>query len=222
MLTTIETLLFIIASISLVVSVVVLFKLNKTKSNLISAPTQGLIPNQSATLVKTLEQQSTKIDELEKQISIYKKPSTGVTLQWASPREDKSAYLLTLFNDFPQTIHNIGVVIEQTYSSCASVYSQVTRCESQKSINLFFLPAILGASDSDTSVFRDEFIKIWLENKLKPVEITVRYTQGPTVNDNYETVKIYFTRDDATKHLKTAIQNAKTRLTVVQTPPKKK
>lgn len=216
--TTTEIVLLTIVFISLIVSAFTLFKLHRTKgSNL-----QGLAPSQvSNTLAKTLAQQSTKIDELEKQISLYKKPTTGITLKWASPREDKSAYLLALFNDFPETIHNIAVSIDPIYAACTSLHSQTERCESQKSVNLFFLPAIFGENNSEPAIFREEFIKLWLENKLKPIEITVKYTRDPTINDNYETAKIYFTRDNLTRHLRTAIQSAKTRLTIVQTPAKK-
>lgn len=234
---TTEIILFIIASISLVVSVLALLKLHKTTraNNL-----QGLTPNQvsatliktlqqsesvpsqaSTTLAKTLEQQSTKIDELEKQISLYKRPTTGVVLKWANPREDKSAYLLTLFNDFPESIHNITIEVDSIYQTCTGIHCQEERCDFQKSINIFFLPAIFGENNTEPTIFRDEFIKIWLENKLKPIEIIVKYTRGPTISDNYETAKIYFTRDNLTKHLKIAIQSAKTRLTIVQSPTRK-
>ena len=232
-----EIILLIIASGSFLMSVIVLLKLRKiseSKVEIISLPKSIAIEPKPIRLsepininpdpiiktpdlvAKTIEAQSTKIEQLEKQISLYKRPTTGVSLKWSPPREDKSAYLLILLNDFPEQIYNITTSVESTYQKCTSIYSQSQNCEPQKSIDIFFLPAIWADNNSEPTIFRDEFIKLWLESKLKPIEITVQYTRTPTINDNYETAKIFFTRDNLTKHLKTSIQTAKTRLTVVQ------
>ena len=219
-----EIVLLIIASGSLLISAVVLFKLRKISDSKSSDQRLGVLPNTQrlkedispSPLAKTIEAQSSKIEQLEKQISLYKRPTTGVSLKWAFPREDKSAYLLVLLNDFPEPIYNIVISVESIYQKCTSIYSQSQKCDPQKSIDIFFLPAIWADNNSEPTIFRDEFIKLWLESKLKPIEITIQYTRTPTINDNYETAKIFFTRDNLTKHLKTSIQTAKTRLTVVQ------
>jgi len=223
-----EIVLLIIASGSLLMSAVVLFKLRKISDSKSSDQRLGVLPNTQrlkedttlssniSPLAKTVEAQSVKIDELEKQISLYKRPTTGINLKWAPPREDKSAYLLVLLNDFPEQIYNIVVSMDPTYQKCTSIHSQFQKCDPQKSIDIFFLPAIWADNNSEPTIFRDEFIKLWLDNKLKPIEIIIQYTRTPTINDNYETAKIFFTRDNLTKHLKTSIQTAKTRLTVVQ------
>jgi hypothetical protein len=213
-----EIILLIIASTSLGTSGVVLFKLRKI-FDAKSDQRLGILPSrlkEDVPLAKTVEAQSMKITELEKQVSLYKRPTTGINLKWAAPREDKSAYLLGLLNDFPEQIYNVTVSIEPIYQKCTSIYSQSQKCDPQKSIDIFFLPAIWADNNSEPTVPRDEFIKLWLDNKLKPIEIIVQYTRTPTINDNYETAKIFFTRDNLTKHLKTSIQTAKTRLTVVQ------
>jgi len=219
-----EIVLLIIASGSLLISAVVLFKLRKISDSKSSDQRLGVLPNTQrlkedispSPLTKTIEAQSTKIEQLEKQISLYKRPTTGINLKWAPPREDKSAYLLALLNDFPEQIYNIAISVEPIYQKCTSIYSESQKCDPQKSIDIFFLPAIWADNNSEPTVLRDEFIKLWLDNKLKPIEIIVQYTRTPTINDNYETAKIFFTRDNLTKHLKTSIQTAKTRLTVVQ------
>lgn len=211
--TTVEIILLVLTTFSLVSSIFVL-KTRGRSSSLLTTPQKIEIEENLTAEFKQ------KIEFLEKELKQYRRPSTGVTIRWSAPREDKSSYLLKLNNDLPDAIHNVSVSIEEQYKECATIHSKADSCPSQKSLSIFLLPGIWANNSSEPTTARSKFIDIWLENKLKPIKITVKYTKSPDFTDSVQILEAYFTKDNLTNHFKSAIQSSKTRLTLVSVPKK--
>jgi hypothetical protein len=165
---------------------------------------------------KIVENQASKIKELEEKIQLYKREDVGVVAEWASPREDKSAYLLNIYNDTAERIFNVQVEIEPLYRNLCKLYGKEDKCDPQKSINAFFVPG--GWSDPSISgqkpVDRADFVKTWTDNNFLPIKFNVTYTKTPS-RQNYEMFEVSFTIENTTKHLKSRLIAKKPILTSV-------
>ena len=173
--------------------------------------TSGRTP---VTLTKVVEQQATKIDQLQKEVETFKRKSTGVSIRWDQPREDKAAYRMIIYNDLPERIFNISVTSEESYKETMTLYCDNATCDTQKHINAFFLPGIWAVKSEDTPIARQKFCEIWLKKKLEPIKFTVKYTKTPTEQD-YEVLDLYFAPDNLTKHFRSSLQTSKLHLSVV-------
>ena len=158
---------------------------------------------------KTVESQSTKIAELEHQIKQYKRKETGVVLDWAKARDDRSAYLLSIYNDSAERIFNVEVRIDQEYQMTSKIFWKANKIDSQKSINAFFIPGGWNDSNSASSTDRGKFLEIWMQNDLKPIKFTVLYTETPS-KINHKTVEINFKKEQLSGHFKRRLQGTKT------------
>jgi hypothetical protein len=143
----------------------------------------------------------------------------GIIVNWNPSREDSSAYTLELYNDTAEQIFNIEAQIELPYRSCSKISWNQDRCESQKSMVIFLVPG--GWSDPSLSgqkpTDRAHFLNIWLENKLKPIRLTILYTKTPN-RSNFETIEVVFKKEQLTNHLKTRLRSlkAKSNLALVE------
>lgn len=71
---------------------------------------------------KTIENQTKEIAELQKQVSLYKREDTGIIAQWVEAREDKSAYMINIYNDSAERIFNLEVRIEAPYDKFSKLF----------------------------------------------------------------------------------------------------
>lgn len=140
---------------------------------------------------KTVEAQTTKITQLEKQINLYKREGTGVVVEWASTRSDKSSYLLSICNDTAEKIFNLEARIDPRYQMCSKLFWKANQIESQKAISIFFVPGGWTDTQTDTQVDRGTFLRTWLANNLEPIKFTIMYTESPS-RSNFKFAEILF------------------------------
>jgi len=160
----------------------------------------------SKSVSKTVESQIQQINTLEQQVKLFKRKPEGVIAKWAPPREDKAAYLLTIYNDTPEKIYNISLTVESKYKDCSQVLFENSTCESQKQVLGFFVPG--GWSrQADLMTSRDHFVALWIQNKLNPIKFTISYTKTPISSDQKQKIEIIFDRTCLTQHLTNKIRN---------------
>ena len=201
------TIVSIIFSIS---ALIILFKRSRSSKNLSVAEEVIQKSSHSTKLPETkiIEKQIQQIVSLEKQLAQYKREGQGIVAKWAPPREDKSAYMLIIYNDTPERIFNVSISIDPKYQSCCKVFLKQDECPPNKPINAFFIPGgwhdgVGGKNESN------DFAEIWLQNQLEDITFVITYNLGPTESDDAKTISIQFSRRNLTKHLKNSIRAAK-------------
>jgi len=163
---------------------------------------------------QTVESQTQQIVKLERELSLFKREDVGVIVKWAPAREDKAAYLLTIYNDTPEKIYNLSIEIDKEYSSVSQIHFEQSSCESQKQVLAFFMPGG-WSKQADKMTSRDGFVAAWMKNKLKPLKFTVKYTTSPIASDDPTKIEIEFNRTHLTKHMANKIRNTHKKLTVL-------
>lgn len=194
-----------IAGIFLIAIIYMFFKIKKLSFNYYAK-----------SVSQTVESQTQQIVKLEKELSLFKREDTGVLAKWAPPREDKAAYLLTIYNDTPETIHNISVEIEERYRSVCKIFFEKSQCDPQKQVLVFFIPG--GYSkETDLMTSRNGFVTSWMKNKLEPIKFVVKYSKTPIAGD-FQEMELLFNRTNLTKHLANKIRTIHKKLTILPTP----
>jgi hypothetical protein len=197
-----------------------LFIINKLKNHISSSTFQtNLSPSTSlsSSLGAEKNQDTTshelesKIALLEQQLALYKRQDVGVVLTWLPTKEDSMAYVLEVYNDTPERIFNIQVHIEPTYQQCTNIFGLFDKCDAQKSIEISFVPGGWIANPKNAeNINRNNFLELWLQEKLKPIRFTVMYTTTPRKQD-FKILEIDFKKEQTAKHMKTRLRQLKTK-----------
>jgi hypothetical protein len=159
-----------------------------------------------------------KISQLEEQLALYKRQGTGVVLTWLATKEDSMAYVLEIYNDTPDKIFNIQVHIDPTYQQCANIFGIFDKCDPQKSIEISFVPGgwITNPKNAE-NINRNNFLELWLQEKLKPIKFTVMYTITPRKQD-FKILEVDFKKEQAARHMKTRLQQLKSKVSLTLLP----
>ena len=167
---------------------------------------------------KTVERQTKQIAQLEKKLTLHERKGQGVVTDWAIPREDRSAYLLELYNDSPNKIFNVEAQINPTYETYCKLFWKNNKIEPEKTLHLFFVPG--GWTPiSPNAANRKHFLEVWLENKLQPITFTIRYTEAPN-KANFQTITTEFTTEHLSSHLKRSLAALQSKPNLKAVPPK--
>ena len=174
------------------------------------------IPKQaSEAFLKTMHQQEQKIEFLQAQLTNFKRETQGIYLKWANPREDKAAYLLRLYNDSPEKIYNVKFSVNEKYEGFMKLFHEKLDCESEKSINLFFIPGVWqNIPQQGPTADRLTFIEKWIENRMEPIKFTVEYLTEPLGNSSIK-LDILFTKENLTINLRSVLQASRNNLTLL-------
>lgn len=154
---------------------------------------------------KTVEAQTAKILELEKQLGLYARERSGVVGEWAKTRVDRSAHLLSVYNDTPDRIFNVKVTISPEYQAYSKVFHKANKIDSQKALNVFFVPGGWNAANTATPIDRSQFLRCWLDQKLKPIIFTVMYTETPS-RINFKSIEVPFKKEQLTEPMKRRLE----------------
>jgi hypothetical protein len=159
----------------------------------------------------TSSELESKVALLEQQLALYKRQDVGVVLTWLPTKQDSMAYVLEVYNDTPEKIFNVQVHIEPTYQQCTNIFGLFDKCDAQKSIEISFVPGGWAANPKNAeNINRNNFLELWLQEKLKPIKFTVMYTTTPRKQD-FKILEIDFKKEQAAKHMKTRLRQLKTK-----------
>lgn len=169
----------------------------------------------SNALLKTVQEQEKKIEFLQAQLSNYKRDTQGVYLKWATPREDKAAYLLRIYNDSYGKIYNIKHSVDPKYADFMKLFSNQEACESEKSVNLFFVPGTWkNIPQQGPTADRLTFVEKWIENRMEPIKFIVEYSTDPISNTTIQ-LEIFFTKDNLTSNFRSVLHSSRNNLTLL-------
>lgn len=160
----------------------------------------------SKNVAKTTQLQAKKIAQLENKLRLHEKEEGQVQAYWLASREDRSAYVLQIYNDLPQILHNIDVTIDKRYMKFARIHAKNKRCDPEKTHQSFLVFGGWNSMETEVETDRGSFLKIWLQDKLKPIPVTITYTLGPSPLSEKTSLKVEFKKEQLTSHLKNRLR----------------
>lgn len=171
---------------------------------------------------QTLEKWSSHIIQLEEQIKVYQRDDTGVVAQWEAPKENTNSYVIQIYNDSPEKVFNVQVEVESKYRNQVKILWKQNAIEAQKDVRAYFVPGGWNEKTNELATDRARFLEVWLNNGLKPIQFTVKYTKTPA-SQQIETVNLFFEAHHISGHLKRrlAALQARGNLKALPTPSKK-
>lgn len=153
---------------------------------------------------------STQLVEAQKQLDLYKRPRGSLFARWVTPKEDESAYVLSIYNDSNERVFNVDVVVPKPYKSACQVYITSNYIDPDSWLEIAILPQ------------RQEFAQLWFNDAYKPIAFHVRYTESPAL-DNPKTCPAPFKVSYASKHfseyLKRLVSDNESTKSSLRTPP---
>lgn len=111
---------------------------------------------------------ASKLEDIEKQMDAYKRPRTGLLARWTPPKEDESAYTLSIYNDTNQRVFNVDIIIPKQYKALCQTYVAANFIDPDSWLEISMIPK------------RQEFAQLWFAESFKPVMFNVQYTEVPS------------------------------------------
>jgi hypothetical protein len=122
---------------------------------------------QTASLQRSIATLTSSLDEVQRQLENYKRPRTGLLARWVPPKEDESAYVLSIYNDTSERIFNVDLIIPKQYRALCQVYVSANFIDPDSWLEIAMIPK------------RQEFAQQWFNESFKPIVFSLQYTEAP-------------------------------------------
>lgn len=138
---------------------------------------------------KELDTRARKISDLSHELRTYKRERLGLVAKWLPPKEDESAFVLSLYNDNIDKAFNISLIIPDEYRGCLEINVPKHTLKPETEFLIHVIPN------------RKQLTQKWIEKKFEPIPFTIQYTDNPS-RKNPQTLSVPFKVANTAAHFR--------------------